>query len=449
VPSEPSSARLASIIGSYVRQIYSDLLQAHRETVAALDEPPPVAAAERPFALAVLEQIIGALAACAARGLSALLTKAVEDRLGADARVALSRVLSAGTAPGAALAMALSAGTGAAPGAALAMALSAEADAVSGPIVQPARPRPPRLPRSPIHAAAPTLLAEFASRQEVSLREQEARVERRLLAAGAAMRRSDPASLRTLAEALARKAESAPLCADYARRACEGWLQLCSAISLGPRAPGELAMPAANRIGGAPLGEWRRAHAGFLEIEIDFPDEIDGLTGAAVGKITLAGGPGAARILRQSGRTLGELAVYRRLWLGTHRQDRAPDVVIAPDHGLEVNASSSLLAAIGARTRSRLRVLAAQGPGEEHERARLIARRARAAEDAPQASPEPDPSGLLMGAHPPRSPEERAAMDEERLSALNLRRQIRAAGAYDGAGELWAWVGNTSCDRIS
>jgi hypothetical protein len=426
-------AALTAILGSYVRQVYGDLRQAHREAFDALNEAPQAAAAaaaaiavtaaaaaaERPFALAALEQQVGALAAYAAGDLSALIARAAGDRVGGEARAALMKALSAATG------------------------------AAAPPVARPGRAARPRAQGRAAASASPaarTLLAELESRLEEVLREQEGRVERRLLAAGAAMRKAEPAALRALAEALARKVESSSLRVEHVHRICTGWLQLCSAISLGPRSPGEPVMPAANRVGGGPLADWRRAYPGFLEIDIDFPDEVDGLRGAAIGKLTLAGGPGAARILRQSGRALGELAVYRRLWLGTHRVDRAPDVVIAPDHELEVNASSSLLAALGMETRGRLRDLAAQGPGEEHERARLLARRAR---EGDAQLPEQGPLGPLMGAHPPRSAEERAAMDAERLSVLDLRRQVRAVAAFDGASELWAWVGSTSSDGIS
>jgi hypothetical protein len=193
--------------------------------------------------------------------------------------------------------------------------------------------------------------------------------------------------------------------------------------------------------------EWRRSHAGFVEIEVDFPEEVDELIGVAVGKIRVAGGPGAARILRQSGGTLAELAVYRRLWLGTHRLDRAPDVVIAPDHRLEVNASSSLLAAIMLKRTGRFRDLAAEGRGEEHERARLLEKRPRAAA-SPAVHREPGRLGPLVDAHRSPASDERTAQEEQRLVVLGMRRQLRAAAALEGARTLWAWVGATSAGEL-
>lgn len=413
------AAALTAIVGSYVRQIYGDLRQAHREAFAALHEPPPPA--DRSFALVMLQHLVGALAAYATGGLASLVFRSVEDKLSSDARASLSRSLSIA-------------------------AVGAVTKALTAP-APPAGPATPKGPAAPTNPAAASLLEEFESRQEESLREQRGRAERRLFAASAEMRKAHPGELRALVEGLSRKVESSPLRAEYIHRVCTGWLRLCSALSLGPRAAGEPAMPGANVAGGPGSMEWRRAHAGFVEIEVDFPVEVNGLAGVGVGRIRVASGPGAARILRQSGRTLGELAVYRRLWLGSQRLDRAPDVVITPDHQLEVNAGSSLLAAIVTGARGRLFDLAVEGRAEELERARLLEKRVRTA--PPPARREPGRLGPLLAERPLPAAGERSEAEERRLLALGMRRQLRAAAAQDGASALWAQLGATSTDRLA
>src|SRR5262249_22007360 len=161
----------------------------------------------RPFALALLEELIGALAAYAIGGLASLVFHAAGGKPGGGARAAPARSLSAGAEAGA---------EGAAAGAG-----------------------------GPAHPAA------AAAAPGVRRRAQEYRAERQLLAAIAAMREADPGAPRALAEALARQAGTASLRAEYMHRVCTGWLQLCSAISLGPRRDGESAMPDANRVGGS------------------------------------------------------------------------------------------------------------------------------------------------------------------------------------------------------
>jgi len=232
---------------------------------------------------------------------------------------------------------------------------------------------------------------------------------------------------------------------EYIHRVCTGWLRFSSAISLGPREADEPAMPGANRIGGADAIAWRRAHAGFVEIELDFPEEMNGMAGVALGRMRVASGPGAARILRQSGRMLGELPVYRRLWLGSHRRERAPDVVIGPEHRLEVNAGSSLLAAIAMGSRGRLDAVAGEGRGEEAERVRLLDKRARS---VPAAARQPGPLGGVVADYPMPTSGERTEEDERRLVTLDTRRRLRAAAAQRGAAALWSWVGAVTTDKI-
>lgn len=413
------AATLTAVIRSYVKQVYEGFQHAQGQAFAALQEPPP--AADRPFALTVLAKLVGALASYATGGLASLVAQAAEDKLGGDAKATLTKSLSAVS--------------------------GAAVEAITAPARPAGPPAPPGPGTAPANPAAATLLAELELRQQLSLEEQRGRAERQLLVAGAAMNRAEPGALRALAEALARRVEAPSLYAEYISRVCTGWLELCSAISLGPRAEGETAMPGANRTGGAPPVAWRQAHAGFVEIEVDFPEEVDELAGAAVGRISVASGPGAARILRQSGHTLGELPVYRRLWLGTQRLDRSPDLVITPEHGLEVNERSSLLAAIAVRRRGRLRDLAAEGGTEERERARLLERREHTAAP-PSAHREPGRLGSLVEAHRPIEGE-RTEQEERRLVALDLRRQLRAAAAQEGARALWAWVGATPSERLS
>src|SRR6185436_19726056 len=104
---------------------------------------------------------------------------------------------------------------------------------------------------------------------------------------------------------------------------------------------------------------------------------------------------------------------------------------ITPDHQLEVNGRSSLLAAIALRAHGRRHDLAVEGGAEERERARLLELRPKA-EPPPPAHGEPGRLGPLVDAHPRPRDGERTERDERRLVALDLRRQIRAAAAQEG-----------------
>jgi hypothetical protein len=284
----------------------------------------------------------------------------------------------------------------------------------------PVAPSPIRAPEREPDGA---LLAVFEARQEEALREQRERAERRLLAAATAIGKVDPTAPRVLAEVLAGPADAAPLRAEYLRRVCTGWLRLCSALSLGPRAAGEPAMPNANLIGGSPAAAWRRAYPGFIEIEVDFPEWVQAMRGVMLGKLSVASEPSTVRLLRHSGRTLTELPVYRRLWLGSHQLDRSPDVVITPEQQIEVNTRSALLAAIALSREGRLHDLLVEGIDEERERAGLL-----------------DRAEAAGG--------ERTAQERQRLAVLDVRRYMRATAAIDGASTLWSWIGAVPASRL-
>jgi hypothetical protein len=268
----------------------------------------------------------------------------------------------------------------------------------------------PRHARGAANPSATTLLAEFGTRASNKLENNKALASNRLIAAMENVHHTQPAEVQPLLDAVGAYAEDGMLGAWFQGQIAMGWMNFCASLSIGEREAGQTVMPDANKIGGSRSVDWRRGHAGFVEINIDFSDEVNGMQGVTLGTIRIASdGPGAARILRASvdqskdaanaapqatptaadkiaatfasayapepksdGIPLDTLPVYRRLWLGRNNLDRTPDVVFTPDHKLVVNGNSSLLAAVATGARGSFLAILGQGREEETEQAPLV-----------------------------------------------------------------------------
>jgi hypothetical protein len=156
--------------------------------------------------------------------------------------------------------------------------------------------------------------------------------------------------------------------------------------------------------------------------------------------------PGAAEMLKRMKLPLDQLPVYRRIWLGQHAVDRLPDLVITPEHALEVNGNSSLLAAIATGARGRRQEIQFEGRSEEAERMGLLEKARRAQQAPPEpARTEPGPLGPLMRPIPAGTTHQ----EDKRIASLIARRHQRAGDAQQGAGKLVAWLHQFTTEKIS
>lgn len=322
--------------------------------------------------------------------------------------------------------------------------------AIGGELKQPGpsdRKAPESTASGTADLAATSLLDEFAARSRMALNQKRARAKSYLLLAEELIQQSHPDEVRPLLEALDQHAGSSELATAFQQEIVIGWLNFCASISRGPRRGDETLMPDANKVGGSTSMEWRRSRAGFVEILVDFPDEVHGLDGLALGTVSVEhNGPGAAAMLRRMRLPLDQLPTYRRIWLGQHALDRLPDLVITPEHKLEVNANSSLLAAIASGVRGSLHDLQFEGRSEEAERAELLAKAQRAQQAPPKpVRHEPGPLGSLVGDLPTGTTHQ----EDERIASLLSRRQRRAADAQQGAARLVAWLHQFTTDKIT
>lgn len=416
---DASSAAMGRAAEPYIDAIYKNLGHALASAIARLAEPPPPP--DRSFALKALgifiDSVLGVVAGTLSNGILEAL-KARNVPAGA-VDVVKEQLRNLGTAAGGAL------------------KAPASTDRAAAEVAAPGT----------ADLAAKSLLDEFAARSRMALNQKRARAKSHLLLAEDQIRRSHPDEVRPLLEALDQHAGSAELATAFQQQIVIGWLNFCASAALGPRKAGESLMPDANQVGGSSSWEWRRARPGFVEINVDFPDDVRGLEGVALGKIWLGSpGPGAAEMLGRMKLPLDQVPVHRRIWLGRHALDRLPDLVITPEHRLEVNASSSLLAVIATGTRGPLQDIQFEGRSEEAERARFLDK-AQSAQQAPPspAREEPGPLGPLLRHIPTGTTHQ----ENERIAILLSRRHRRADDAQRGAAKLVAWLHQFTTDKIT
>jgi len=297
-------------------------------------------------------------------------------------------------------------------------------------------PRRPALAPEPIvvtrDPGAHSLLDDLAARSRMALNQKRARTKSRLLLAEEKLRQSHPDAVRPLLEVLELHAGSSELATAFQQALVIGWLNFCASASLGSRMERESLMPDANKIGGSTSWEWRRVLTGFIEIDVDFAESVRGLDGVTLGKVRVGSScPGTAELLREMQIPLDQLPVHRRIWIGRRTLNRLPDIVIKPDHGLEVNCNSSLLAAIATGAHGPLTEILLEGRGEEAEHVRLL-----------KAHPGPsDSMGSLLSAGT-------MGQELERIECLSARRQSRAKNAQQGAAKLVAWLHQFTTETI-
>jgi hypothetical protein len=292
---------------------------------------------------------------------------------------------------------------------------------------------------------AHSLLDDLAARSRMALNQKRARTKSRLLLAEEKLRQSHPDAVRPLLEVLELHAGSSELATAFQQALVIGWLNFCASASLGSRMEGESLMPDANKIGGSTSWDWRRVLTGFIEIDVDFAENVRGLDGVTLGKVRVGSScPGTAELLREMRIPLDQLPVHRRIWIGRRTLNRLPDIVIKSDHGLEVNCNSSLLAAIATGAHGHLEEILLEGRGEEAEHSRLLKaqqERLPASNRIPGDRGPSDPMGSRLAAGT-------MSQQLDRMECLSARRQIRAKDAQQGAAKLVAWLHQFTTETI-
>lgn len=300
-----------------------------------------------------------------------------------------------------------------------------------------------------------SLLDEFSTLLDYKLSAANDRAHGHLIAAMASVDETRAAEVQPLLDAVRRYSASPALGAWLQAEIALGWMNFSASVSLGARKPGESVMPEANKIGGSKSPDWRRQHQGFMEIDIDFPDYIDRFKGVTLGAVSiLSMGPGAADILRSyteatpggdaRSLSLATLPVYRRLWLGRNRTDRAPDVVITPDQHVEVNANSSLLAAIVSDTSGTFEEIQFRGRNTREENDALVAKSQR---KEPSYSGEDGPLGPVLATPlPSLLPRDHVRLRETTRDLVVNARQA-SAGAELIIGALLAGATTASISK--
>ena len=394
------------MIKNHVALIHQQLDDAAKSAIARLEDPPPPS--DQPMALRAMKFLAETLAALAL------------GRVGQDMLRTVSKGFSKETVDAVKDQMKSLSGKAATGAAGLLTADVAKNDRGGA--------APP-----PSNPSAASLVEEFAARFKLALDRSHGRARDNLAIAIGSVEQTTPDEILPLLDELRRHSASSNLGAWLQAEIALGWMNFCASISVGRRAPSQTIMPDANKLGGSRSPEWRQQHDGFLEIDIDIPDEIEGMKGVVVGAISIrSNGPGAAHILRAyseepaghrskadadaaagtaawdkaaglpvreppSGLSLATLPVYRRLWLGRNRIDRMPDIIIAPDHRVEVNENSSLLAALATGEAGSFDEIQHRGREEEIKQAALVQRSKEPAtdmtgEDGPLGRPRPTPS---------------------------------------------------------
>ncbi|MDB4958995.1 MAG: hypothetical protein JWO36_6564 [Myxococcales bacterium] len=142
----------------------------------------------------------------------------------------------------------------------------------------------------------------------------------------------------------------------FAQQVTIGWLNFCSAISLGEKKTvAEPDLLGANEPGGlASAGikgveQWRGGHDGFVDVSIAFPDQIHGLEGIKLASMRAQTSAGAIRILRTLESPFLGTPIYRRVWLGQGPSPLGwdPALVLSPDGSVNLDMDNPILAAVG------------------------------------------------------------------------------------------------------
>jgi hypothetical protein len=413
-----SSAAMGRAAEPYVDAIYRNLGAALGSAISRLKEPPPPP--DRSFALKALgifvESVLGIVTGTLSTGILEALKARNVPASAVD--VVKDQLKNLGTA-------------------------------IGGELKQPgprARKAPEATASGTADLAAKSLLDEFTARSRIALNQQRARAKSQLLLAEDLIRQSHPEEVRPLLETLDQHAGDGALATAFQQEIVIGWLNFCAATTFGPRSDGETLMPNANKVGGSSSPEWRRTRPGFVEISVNVPEDVRGLEGVTLGKVSVGSdGPGAAEMLKRMQLSLDRLPVHRRIWIGRHALDRLPDIVITPEHQLEVNTNSSLLAAIATGAPARLQEIQFEGRSEEIERARLIEKALRA-QQAPARTidEQPGPLGPLVRPLPAGT----TPREDERIASLTARRHRRADDAQRGAAQLVAWLHQFTTGQI-
>jgi hypothetical protein len=421
------SATLIKIATIYVEAIYTNLDRALTKALAELREPPPPP--DRPFAVYVLGKLAETLVGSLLGRVGHVLVDAMEARK-TEADVQNQKPAVDGKQPAKSSDASIQAFkdqlksiTGAASGGAKNLVTRA-----------PGSTRTMPKSDSSKDAANPaSLLAEFSAAAQGKLVGNRADALTQLVLAGNMIQQAAPGELALVVNSLQQHSNTDALNKWFEHEIAMGWLNFSASISLGPRDENKSVMPNANEIGGSVSPEWFRGHVGFVEIEIDCPDEVRGMAGVTLGRVTVASiGPGAAKILREMNLPLSALPVYRRLWLGTNKLDRLADVVITPEHQREVNGNSSMLAALASGAAGGFHEITGEGRTEERERARLLAK--QAGRRPTPASAEPGPLGPSLEKYPIDGGPTPA--EDGRLGVLAAKSIFRNVNAQRGAEML-------------
>lgn len=259
------------------------------------------------------------------------------------------------------------------------------------------------------------------------------------------------ARLASLAEAINAASTDSTIFLAFEETLVTGWLNFCSSATLGPREGDETMMPGANVIGGTTSTEWRRDIDGAIDIHVQVPPHVRGMQGFQIGAISLASSsPAAAEMFQKMSppRSLMSVPVVRRVWLGSHRLDASPDLFITPEHALEVNASSSLLAALSTWRDGEIQAVQFEGRSEEQERARLLKKLDHGGESMPRDRPHATGRlGALLNDQGGGAG--LSAQEAMRLGVLGIRRVTRASEAMAGAATLVAWLRQFTTERLA
>lgn len=445
-----SSAGLLKIADNNVDAIYKKLNNSLGRALSRLDDPPPPR--DQPRALALLAGFAETLASIVLTRVGSELVGKFKKTLSEPALDVVKEQFKQASSGGVKRAATLAAPSG-------------EKSELA-----------PTDPTGAANPAATTLLGEFGARMEDRLIGNQAIAKDQLVVAMENVQAIMPAELDSLITALRTYANESELSAWFQTEIAIAWLNFSASISLEERGPGLTAMPAANEIGGAGSPEWRLPHAGFVEIDIDFPEDVRGMDGVALGEIRLSSdGPGTAGILRASvdpskdrgalarqregmkqassftgvplelpsfGVPLRTLPVFRRFWLGTNKLNRTPDFVLTPDHKLEVNGGSALLAAVSSGRQARFLELLDENLRESAE----IATASRRNE---QRSPDKTDEDGRLGPALEAASSYQALSNEMRIGILAANSVTRARDAKDGAAKIVAHVlGDATTERI-
>ncbi len=328
--SHASSETLVHVIENHIQQVYAGYGRALASAVSALEEPPHTEE-QLPFALKALallaEGVAGMVLGRVGTALVGKLKDSFGDKVG-DAAKDVFRNYGREGSKGIHDAV-------------LGSAALPDLRAVDGSKPDAVNP-------------AGSLVQEYEARQTNALGDSESNAKDRLLLLQEVIARVPPAALLELENALTASGDEQRW---FQHQVVVGWLNFCSALSLGPRdRSAKAAMRGANGVHAydnsdpEAMSVWRERHHGFVEVVIKVPDVIDGVRGLALESVHVDhDGPGAARVLRRTANSFGKLPVYRRITFSTGptKLESSIAFVITPDGELELDGGNAVLAAIG------------------------------------------------------------------------------------------------------